>query len=62
MGSTSLVKYFISKGANEWNRAMREAAYGGHRDLVEYLISKGATYWNGGMYGAFWALAGPGST
>jgi len=51
-GHKDLVKFFISKGADNWNKGMYEAARGGHKDLVNFFISKGAKYWHDGVIGA----------
>ena len=48
----SLVKYFINKGADNWDWAMCGAACGGHKDLVEFFISKGANLWDVAMLDA----------
>ena len=62
-GHRDLVDFFISKGADfwnkgadNWNRAMYYAAQGGHRDLVDFFISQGANNRDLGMEGA--ALGG----
>ena len=41
----SLVEFFISKGAANWNWAMAEAACKDHQLLVDFFISKGAVDW-----------------
>ena len=55
-GHKDLVEFFITKGANNWDRGMTQAALGGHKDLVEFFICKGANNWEGGMEDA--ALGG----
>ena len=49
-GSLDLVKFFIDKGANNWDFGMYGAAQGGSLDLVKFFIDKGTKDWNGGMY------------
>jgi len=51
-GDKDLVKFFIQKGANDWDFGMEGAAEGGYRDLVDFFIEKGADNWNWGMNGA----------
>ena len=48
-GSLDLVKFFISKGANNREMGMRGAAQGGSLDLVKFFINKGAENWDIGM-------------
>ena len=45
-GDHELVDLFISKGARDWDGALRGASNGGHRELVDLFISKGATDWD----------------
>lgn len=49
-GRRDLVDFFISKGADFWDRALYYASLGGHRDLVNFFISKGANDWNLAVY------------
>ena len=51
-GHLDLVKFFIEKGAKNWNLGMEGAAIGGHMEFVKFFIEKGARDWNSGMYGA----------
>ena len=39
-GSLDLVKFFIDKGANDWEGGMRNAEEGGHKDLVKFFKQK----------------------
>jgi ankyrin repeat protein len=55
-GHKSIVDYFISKGANDWNQGMAFAIKGGQTELVNFFIEKGAKNWNIGLYSA--AVAG----
>jgi len=34
-GYLDIVKYVESKGANDWNQALRSASEGGHLDIVK---------------------------
>lgn len=43
MGSLPLVRYFISRGANNYNRCLTPAARGGHLEIVKLMLDKGAT-------------------
>jgi hypothetical protein len=51
-GDKDLVRFFIQKGANNWDWGMYVAARGGHRGLVEFFIEKDAKDWDWGMRGA----------
>ena len=51
-GSLDLVKFFIDKGAKNWDYGMEGAAQGGSLDLVKFFIDKGAKDWEWGMNGA----------
>ena len=51
-GHLDLVLLFISKGANDWNWALKCASEGGHKDLVQFFIDKGANDWNLALCGA----------
>ena len=44
-----LVDYFIDKGANDWNGAMKQAAGNNYFGLVKYFIRKGANDLNRAM-------------
>src|SRR3989304_3071504 len=35
-----------------WDRGLRYACQGGHRDLVDFMIEKGAKDWNQGLWSA----------
>jgi len=35
-----------------WDRGLRAACQGGHRDLVDFMIENGADYWSEGLKGA----------
>ena len=35
-----------------WDRGLRYACQGGHRDLVDFMIENGADYWSEGLKGA----------
>jgi len=39
-GHQDLVKFFISKGANDWNLGMYYAELEGHNDLVKFFEKK----------------------
>jgi len=51
-GNIPSTKVAIRKGANDWDRGMTGAAYGGHLELIKFFISKGARKWHEGMYAA----------
>jgi hypothetical protein len=40
----------ISKGAQGWDRGLRDACHGGHLCLAELMIEKGATAMIAGVY------------
>jgi ankyrin repeat protein len=44
-----LVKFFVEKGANNWNWGLIGAAHSGDLELVEFFISKGASEWDRAM-------------
>ena len=39
-GWLDLVKFFINKGAKNWEWGMIGAAQGGHKDLIEFFKQK----------------------
>lgn len=45
-GHLRLVKYFVTKGADEWNASLAAAARAGHQEMVECFVVKGADNWN----------------
>ena len=47
-----LIKYFIKKGADDWNAALNSAVTIGDIDLIKLFISKGTKRWNDGLFGA----------
>ena len=52
VGDWRYIQLLIDYGADYWNRGLRGAAQGGHRDLVKYFISRGANDWNQGLASA----------
>lgn len=48
-GHTELMKLLISKGANNFNKALRCACRETNLEAVKLLISKGANDWNGAL-------------
>ena len=42
-GHIDLVKFFISKGARNWDYGIHGAAKGGHVEIVKFFVEKGAT-------------------
>jgi ankyrin repeat protein len=40
----------IEKGADNWNRGLDGACFGGHLDIVKFMIEKGANEWNRGLF------------
>jgi hypothetical protein len=53
-GDEKLIIYFITKGADWWDKGMEGAAEGGFKELVYFFISKGARNWNLGMKSAIY--------
>ena len=51
-GHLDLVQLFITKGANDLDKALYGASLGGHKDLVQFFIDKGANDWNLALQGA----------
>ena len=51
-GNKEIVELMIEKGANDWNKALRNACKGGKKEIVELMIEKGANDWNWGLRGA----------
>jgi ankyrin repeat protein len=51
-GHIPIIKFMISKGANDWNMALWEACWNGRTDIVLLLISLGANDFNRGAEGA----------
>jgi ankyrin repeat protein len=51
-GHMEIVKYMISKGANNWEMGLYFACKGRHIGIVKYMVSKGANNWNDGLFGA----------
>ncbi len=51
-GHADLVRFFMEKGATDWDMSMRGAAEGGHAELVRFFVTNGATDWERGMIGA----------
>ena len=47
-----LINFFISEGADNWDRALNGAAKYGNKDLVDFFIEKGANDWNFALNGA----------
>ncbi len=44
-----LIKYFIDKGANDWDNALSEAIRIGDIKLINFFITKGAKRWNSAL-------------
>lgn len=51
-GHLEIVKFMISKGANNFNIGLYNACLDKHLDVIEFLVSKGANNWNLGLRGA----------
>ena len=47
-----LIKYFIDKGANDWDGALSEAIRSGDINLINFFITKGAKRWNNALLDA----------
>ena len=43
------IVYYLDGSTDDWNKGMKGAAKGGHKNLVDFFISKGANNWNWGM-------------
>ena len=52
IGSLPLVKYFLDKGAKDYNQAMAYAAEGGHLDIIKMMLDLGATDYDRAMASA----------